>query len=138
MSRGLSANELVPTTVRRHARNVHLLDHVKVGDEIGLWSPQRKGYFYCRVTESHGNNVHRLERLDGDSRDIKLSGEQWRFLGASAQRVHEYMTRASGSRTSSTPLHHSSRCRCSIRLRSTPSVEPIISRSRRSRPQRRP
>lgn len=126
---------------RRRPRNVHLLNHVIVGDEIGLWSTRLNGYVYCRVIQSLMADTYRVEGIDGDIKDVKLSRKRWRFLGVSAQRVWANLQATQDSHTLPTSSRdNSSRCRCSIRLR-PPSridrIEPIITRCRRNRLQNR-
>lgn len=67
--------------------NEHLLNHIRIGDDLEIWWPLDRQYYRGRVAAALPHGHHRIEYDDGDVERLYLPAEQWRFCGAAAERV---------------------------------------------------
>lgn len=81
------------------ARNSHLLDQIRLGDEIEVWWPDDHKYYPGRITSTLPSGRHRILYTDGEVEDLRLATEQWRFRGAAADRVLRLRANASVQQT---------------------------------------
>lgn len=91
LKRGRALTKVATATpiTRKRRKNIQLLSHVQIGDEVSVYWVDDNRYYDGVIRERMADGKFRVVYLDDDVEVLNLADpkETWRFRGAAAERV---------------------------------------------------